>query len=386
MDFFTEKNVVYRAIRKGFRLLFRLLPVDRRKIVFDNFFGRGFGDDPKYIAQELHAREPELKFYWLVKDQPVSLPEWIRPVKIGTIRCYYHMSTAAVWVDNIKNIPKPGKRKGQFYVQTWHSTLGFKMNEQDAPTLPEHYRKRAMEDAWKTDLMYSDNDFRLEKYRTRYWYSGPVIKCDVPRMGILINTPEALRQQVYSHFGVSPEKKLVMYAPTFRKNTDLSIYAFDYEACISALEDRFGGEYVLLIRLHPNEAKRAAGLEIYRSGRILNASDYPDMQELLAVCDVLITDYSGCMFDFSFSGKPVFLLAQDLEAYLAEDRAAYFTLDQVPFRLARSSGELLSHIADFSEDTYHRECHKFKQRIGFQDSGNGARVIADIILEKMQIR
>ena len=381
--FFDERNIVFRALRKGMCGLFYFLPISRKKIVFDNFGGKGFGDDPKYIAQELLNRNLGLKLYWLVKGEQPSLPEGIIPLKLGSIRACYHMSTAAVWVDNIKNVPKVRKKKGQFYIQTWHSTLGFKKNEADAPTLSQNYVNKAKADAAKTDLMYSNNDFRLEKYRTRYWYSGPVLKCDVPRMGILLNPGEALRQQVYRSFGMDPEKKLVLYAPTFRKETDLEGYRFDYDRCLQVLEKTFSGSFAMLIRLHPNESPRAGELTEYIPQRICNASGYPDMQELLAVCDVLITDYSGCMFDFGFAEKPVFLLAKDLESYLAKDRQAYFSLDQLPFSLAQSSRELEENIAAFSGDAYRRACRQFKESIGLTDSGRGAQVIADIILEKL---
>lgn len=386
MFFFQEKNIAFRALRKGLTILFGFLPVNPRKLVFDNFGGKGFGDDPKYIAQELLRRDPSLKIYWLVKGEPMVFPREIRTIPVGSIRANYHFCTAAVWVDNIKNNPKPPKKPGQFYLQTWHSTLGFKKNEADAPTLDQNYINKSKADAKKTDLMYTNNDFRLDKYRNCYWYSGPVIKCDVPRMSILLNPPAGLRESIRSCFGIPAEHKVVLYAPTFRKKTNLDVYRFDLESCLDTLEQKFGGRFTALIRLHPNESGRAGELMAHPSERICNASNYPDMQELLAGCDVLITDYSGCMFDFSVTGKPVFLLAQDLEDYLAKDREAYFRLDQLPFPLAQSSEELLADIGKFSEEHYRKRCSEFWDSVGLCDSGNGSAVIADLILEKLSQR
>ena len=386
MAFFRESNIAFRALRKSLTILFGLLPVDRKKLVFDNFGGKGFGDDPKYIAQELLRRDPSLKIYWLIKGKQDGFPKEIRTVPVGSIRANYHFCTAAVWVDNIKNLPKPRKRANQFYLQTWHSTLGFKKNEADAPTLEQNYIEKSKADAAKADLMYTNNDFRLEKYRNHYWYSGPVMKCDVPRLGIILNPPAGLREAVCSKFGIPAEHKILLYAPTFRKKTNLDAYRFDMGRCLHALEEKFGGAFSALVRLHPNESARAGELLNNDQMSIFNATKYPDMQELLAVCDVLITDYSGCMFDFGVSGKPVFLLAQDLEDYLAKDREAYFRLDQLPFSLSRNIEELITNIESFSENCYLQHCGDFWNSIGLHDSGNGSKVIADLIQAKLSQR
>lgn len=108
------------------------------------------------------------------------------------------------------------------------------------------------------------------------------------------------------------------------------------------------------------------------------------MQELLAVSDVLITDYSGCMFDFGFTGKPVFLFAKDLANYLAEDRDVYFNLDELPFALATSEEELFKNIREFDPEEYCGLNSSFKSQIGFEDYGNGAAYIAEIILNKLK--
>lgn len=378
-----RENVIYRAYKRQMSRLISYLPVKSNKVIFDNFGGRGYGDDPKYIAEELRIKQPQLKLIWVTSDMSIQLPHGIKKVKYGTLRAAYHWATAKVWVDNIKSSIKVRKKPEQFYIQTWHSTLGLKKNEQDAKTLTEKYKKQAIEDAAITDLMYSDNDFRLDKYKKRYWYHGEVIKCDVPRMSIMIKPAQGIREKVYCAFKIEPDKKTVLYAPTFRKKSEPEAYLFDYDRCISVLEEKFGDEFVMLLRLHPNEARYAMELEVYDGKKIIYASDYPDMQELLAVCDVLITDYSGCMFDFGFTGKPVFLFAKDLERYLAEDRNVYFDLNELPYTLAITEEELLNNINGFDPKEYCSLGDVFKKRIGFEDCGNGAAYIAKIILNKL---
>lgn len=364
------------SMKKGLAFFCRLLPL-QNKVVLSNFEGRGFGDDEKYIALEILKVYPNIRLVWFVRNMHEPLPVGIKPVKYGSFMAVYELSTAKVWVDNIKSSFRVPKRKGQFYIQTWHSTLGFKMNEADAPSLWNWYVEKAKKDAAITDLMYSNNDFRIEKYRKRYWYNGLVIKCDIPRVSILINTPKELRSTVYQYFNISKEKKIVLYAPTFRKSDNLDNFIFDYELVIKTLEKKFCGKFVMLLRLHPNFAILQNGLKY--SSNVIPASSYPDIQELLAVSDVLISDFSGCMFDFSIPKKPVFLIAKDYHEYIKKDRKLYFKLEELPFSMALSCEELCKNIQSFDYIEYQAKCTSFLDSIGLVDTGHGAEYIANII-------
>ena len=154
---YIRKMIIYRKLKQGIISVLYIFPINNKKIVFDNFEGRGFGDDPKYIAEELLKRNLDFKIIWVARDTQISMPSGISVVKYGTIRAAYHWITARIWVDNVKSTLRPQKRKGQYYIQTWHSTLGFKKNEKDAPNLPIRYIKKAVADGKQIDLMYSDN-------------------------------------------------------------------------------------------------------------------------------------------------------------------------------------------------------------------------------------
>ena len=358
-----------------------IFPIQTNKIVFDNFGGRGFGDDPKYIAKELLSRDINLKLIWVTTDPTIDLPQGIQTVKYGTIRAAYHWITAKVWVDNIKSTIRPPKRNGQYYIQTWHSTLGFKKNEADAENLPIRYIEQAKKDGKQIDLMYSNNDFRYDKYTNRFWYSGEVIKCDVPRIGELFCKDREKIDRVYSNLKINLNKKIVLYAPTFRKNIDKSIYHLNANEICKSLEKKFGGKFEFVIRLHPNDKEIAN--EIVKEMNVVDATDYPDMQELLSVVSILITDFSGTMFDFGFTRKPVFLYAKDVERYIKQERKWYFGFDQVPFTLSQTEDELIECIVKFDIEKYIHECALFEKKIGFVDSGNGSKIIADRILKEI---
>lgn len=362
--------------RKLLEVIFRQFPL-QDKVVFDNFGGRGMGDDPKYIALELLKRHSHLRLYWIVSGSCVHVHPDITPIRLKSFMYYYHVMTAKVLVDNIKHSHHLQKRAGQYYIQTWHATVPLKKAEQEVFNLGQYYIINAVRHAIDTDLMYSDNDFHKYRFEHSFWYRGTVLKCDVPRISILLNTPKDLNRQVREHYGIDESLKIVMYAPTFRGGDGLGPVFWDYHRIIRVLSKRFGCDFVMLLRLHPNLASEASCIAY--DDTILNATDYPDMQELLAISDVLITDYSSSMFDFGVTGHPVFLYCEDLDEYSSADRGLEFSMDKLPFPSARSVDEFEKIINDFSLEKYQIERKAFYDSIGFVDSGHGSEVIADII-------
>jgi len=365
---------------KLYNYFLRILPL-QDKVVFCNFFGRGLGDDPKYIALALKKINPKIKLYWVTDGKwNIKLSSGIFPLKLWSREYFYHMATSKVWVLNIKNMPKPAKKSKQLYIQTWHASISLKQVEKDVErSLNPDYVKATQADSHLIDLMYANNDFQLNKYKTVYWYNGRVLKCDVPREAVLLNPPLGLKTKILSKYGIDDDAKIVLYAPTFRKGVaDIGVYSWNYLKVVDALERKFEGKFVLFLRLHPNIANLAK--DIHYDGNVIPVTNYPDMQELLSVSDVMINDYSSSMFEFGLLLKrPVFLLAKDLEEYTSSDRTLEFSLDELPFPLSVSEEELLDKIGKFEELSYIEKLERFNRKINMMDSGTGDSYVANII-------
>lgn len=121
----------------------------QNKVVFSNFFGRGLGDDVKYILLDLLKRENRPILCWVVSDKTIELPDGVIPIRYRSLSYVFHLCTAKVWVFNIRNLYKTKKRNGQYYIQTWHGgMLGLKRAEQVvAASLSEDYVTAAMIDS-----------------------------------------------------------------------------------------------------------------------------------------------------------------------------------------------------------------------------------------------
>lgn len=384
--------VMIKRIKKFFykvlSLAFHAVPL-QDIVVLNSFQGRGFGDDPKYIALEILRRKEKVKLVWLVENiNDKRFPEGIIRVHQNSLLACYYLTVAKVWIDNCRGISsKVFKRKGQFYIQTWHCTFGLKKlgtdNEKSSMAAKEYVRR----DMQNVNLMYSNSDFRVEKYKTTFWYEGPVLKCDVPRVAFIKNQPHGLKEHLCKEIGIDKNMKIAMYAPTFRDDDTKSVdvYKYDFLLLVQALERRFGGSFVLLLRLHPNLRNIYNPDDFCLNDVVVDVTYLPDMEELLCVTDILFTDFSSSMFDFSIAGKPVVLVAKDYQHYIEKDRGLYFNPQtDLPFVFCESQDELIHAIRDFDEEAYKKRCNTFYNQIGLEDKGNGDKQIADIVLNHLK--
>lgn len=364
--------------------LCRLLPVDSRKVLFSSYYGRGFSDNPKAIAQALLDSGESVRLQWIVKssEEARSLPAGIQPVPYTGLRRILAVSTAKVWVDNCRKYER-AKRPGQFYMQTWHG-FALKRIEQDAAdSLAPEYVQGCVRDSGQTDLMVSGSAFMTKLYRNSFWYGGEVAEFGSPRNDIFFHPDSTIHCRLRDFFHLPQDQRLLLYAPTFRADGSTAAYGLDAEGALAACEARFGGSWSALIRLHPNAAKLSAGLFPYDGRRILDATDYPDMQELLVAVDLLVTDYSSSMFDYALRGAPCVQFATDIEEY-KNDRNFYFSLDSLPFPLARSNGELHQIISAYDPAAYQERWRAFARENGFCEDGAAARRCAQWILDRMK--
>src|SRR5699024_2302794 len=136
-------------------------------------------------------------------------------------------------------------------------------------------------------------------FRSAFQYEGKVIEEGYPRNDIFYE--ENLKDkenQIRRKLGIESDKKVILYAPTFRDNQKKGKkFIAENKINFGIFERRLVKEYVLLIREHvliSNKLKIPKEFQHY----ILNVSNYPNIQELMIVSDMLVTDYSSVMFDY----------------------------------------------------------------------------------------
>ena len=359
-----------------------LAPISKNKILFDNFGGRGYGDNPKFIADEILRQGLGYDLVWMVNshEEVRSLPPGIRAVKRGSLRLLRELATAKVWVDNIKNGIVSHKRKGQYYIQTWHGGgIPLKLVEQQVEgLLDRHYVVTNKRMSRQIDLILSENDIISRRYREAFWLpeSCEIFEHGLPRNDIFFTSQATIAAKRKNY--ADERTCLLLYAPTFRDDGSTEGYRLNIRDLRETLEKKTRRPWKVIVRLHPNAMKDGA-LFTY-DDYIIDGSQEADAQTLTLISDMLITDYSGLMYNFLLMQRPIFLFATDLEHFQQHCRPLTPIYQQLPFALCRSNHELLNAIMTFDEESYYQRVQHFMQSrlLPFDDGHASEHVVGRI--------
>ena len=381
------KNKLLLVKNKMILMLFyclRFFPVKKNKVVVESYDGRGYSDEGKAICDSLLKKKSDLDIVWLVRDTSMKAPFGIRYVKLNSIKGVYELVTAKIWMDNRRKLSYVRKRKEQFYIQEWHGGGPcLKYIEKDATALPAEYVAYARNDSKMADLMISGSKWRTNNIKSSFWYDGEIIECDLMKNEDNRSDCE-ICDEVFNFFDeLGANDNILLYAPTFRADHDLSCYHMDFEAVRRALIDKYGGEWKIIVRLHPNIAN-LDGFMTY-SESIINGSKYPGINDLIVASKFLVTDYSGCMFEGFRLKTKVVLYALDLEHYTSNERGLYFDIRNLPSPLCENMEQFISCIRNFDEDKYEEQRQNFVDEIGYCKEP-GPEIIADRVLEVIEER
>lgn len=366
-------------------VVFKIFPIKNNKIVVCSLFGKGYGDNPKYIIEELLKRNKNLDIVWLVKKQyyeEINIPDGVRKVPYTFFNILFQLSTAKIWIDNCRKQTWSMKRKSQIYIQTWHGNIGFKKVEKSAEeVLAYNYLYCAKKDSKMADLFVSSSDYTTNLYRTDFWYNGEILQCGSPRNDKIFNNDIETIKKVKDYYNIKDEDKILLYAPTFRVDGTLEPYDIDYNRLLKKLKEKYNCNWKILIRLHPNISSKSELIQY--NDEIVNATMYPDMQELLVATNILVTDYSSSIFDYAITKKMAIIYASDIQDYV-KDRGFEIEYKDTPFPIAENNDQLISILDNFDIVEYETNVDRFYNKLGLKEDGNASEKVADYIIEKIE--
>ena len=339
--------------------------------------------NPRYLTEYLLENNPEFEIFWVFKGNvdTSGVDKRIKCVRYKSLRYFLLVNTAEFFITNARTDPYRiywHKRKGQKYVMLWHGGVALKRIEKDAESqLSYSYLKKAKIDSKVCDLMVSGCRFQTSLLKEKFWYDGEILEKGIPRNDVFFDEarhPE-MRERICRKYGISPDSRIVLYAPTFRRDKSIEPYRINWSRVVPELRKIYDTEKIsVLLRLHPNLIGKADASSLINDESVIDVTRYHDMQELLCVSDLLITDYSSSMFDITMLKKPCMLYATDIEKY---NRGYYFDFAELPFPLARNEEELIGNIRTFDSAAYDESVESFfEKHIGLCEDGNASKAIA----------
>ena len=364
-----------------FFYLFRIFPIDEKKVFFSSFHGRNCEGNPRYVSIYLHENRKDIKQVWSSRENnKIELWKNMKKVNWGSIKMIYEMATSKVWVDSHSVPTWIKKRKNQVFIQLWHGGLGMKKIVNDFAGLTKEYEKMIAHGSKIANLFVSNSKFLTNIYRNAFKYNGEILEIGFPKNDIFyssIDNINKIRKEVIDKLGISSNKKIALYAPTFRENRRLDVYNIDLKLLKEVLEQRFKEEFIVLFRLHVDVRHLSKDFQ-EKNPECIDASYYDNMQDLIIATDVFITDYSSGIFDFASLRRPGFLFASDINEY-EKERGLYYDLRDLPFPLAQTNEELKNSIIKFNEDEYKTKLENFFLEVGLKDNSSSTDKVSKII-------
>lgn len=331
-----------------FFYLSRLFPRDKRKV----FLIATHDDSPEgnvgIVAKAIERKYSDHKLIWFTRKDRIT-----NPLNFFVKKAYHLATSSYVFLDN-EFLPMAYLKfdKAVRVVQLWHGTGTIKKFGQDANTGSlKNLEYRANQRI--THLIVNSEAVKPE-YASAFGIGEErIYVLGLPRTDLLLDEVfmEKKREAFWNEYPSLREKRCILYAPTFRDDeVDEPKIHLDLER----LSTELSPEEAVLIRLHPHVAERIGDvLEKGKWKNIINVSGYSGVTTLLAVSDVLVTDYSSIVFEYCLRKKPMIFYAYDLEHFEVEGRSFYRDYRKfVPGRIVMDQEELMKQLGeqDISEN------------------------------------
>lgn len=369
------------VIRYLMRVLY-IFPIKKNRIVFNSYRGGQYSCSPKYISQKLIRMYPNrFEIIWLFnnpKNFSYLKDEGIKVIDYSSFKRFYYEATSKISINNIGSFSYMPLRKGQEHINTWHAAVSYKKVGLSEIKNDAIIKRTLLMTSKETTLYLSACKFFSEYcIPIDFGYYGDILEYGIPRNDMLyLQDIEEYRRKVLTYYGIDFRSMVVLYAPTWRYDPEYETKPIDFILLKDAVEKKFNRECVIIFRAHHITGSNGVNYEW-----IIDSTDYPDSQEVLAASDIMITDYSSMIWDYSLLKRPCFLYVPDLKTYISE-RGFHIPIKEWGFPLCETNEKLRSAIFDFDESSYLDNVHKHHMTLGSYETGHSAEKVCEWINSK----
>lgn len=355
------------------------LPVKKNRVMVYIHDRNGFTCNPKYVVKKLvELYGDKLEIIWATMH-PETCQEisdlGVKVIKSNTKEQMLKYVRTRFFITNDAFPSWATHRWNQKWLNTWHGAINYKHIGIDylAPMSPYAEKIFKMKNKQPDFFLSGSEFFTKDTSKSFYYDEKAFVPSGLPRNDAFFEDQTEICKKVRKFYNIDDDKKIAIFAPTFRLGMKSNTFGMDFKMVCDALSERFGGEWVILFRNH-NFVK---GKQTYAG--VINASGYHDMQELMCASDVLISDYSSCLYDFSLTRKPTFVYATDIDSYVQNERSFAYPIEKWPYPIAASNEELVEKIKEFDQNDFKQKVEEHFKDAGAYDNGNASKYVADLV-------
>ncbi len=338
----------------------------KKKILFmsetrDEMQGNLLALNKRMIEKNL---DKEYKFYYSFKKVLSDKKSIIYYLKTIALLAKVHY----IFIDDYAPIFNLVKLKDTKLIQLWHAGVGFKSvgysrfgkSGSPHPLVSPHRAYDYAVVASPNLIKTYQEVFGLTK---KHFLAPGMLRLD----GYLDeDTIKNAKEKIYDKYPMLKDKQVILFAPTYRGADQPSAYYDFSKIDMEKLYDTCKkNKYITIFKFHPFIKEKIKIDEKYKD-YLIDVSDYPDINELFYITDILITDYSSNIYEFSLFSKPIIFFDYDLEKY-AILRGVHSNLENSPGNVVRTFDEVIMLLKNKKFDI--DKVKKFKEEnILIQDS------------------
>lgn len=342
------------------RFIGLFVKTDPNLILFISYGGQKYDDSPRVVYEYLKENPVSAKhrLVWAF-IAPEQFPQVLDKVRVDTPRYYITALRAGIWITNSSasrglNFKKKQTRNYMFT----HGMTGIKKIGADIQSADKAF-KIGFEEHFDAIFVEGKKEIPL---LVQAWGKNPEVfrTTGLPRNDDLATVTEEEIRSIKARLGVPANKKVILYAPTFREfsRADDGRNALGIPIDFKKWEAALGEEYVMLITAHYEVAKLLD--ELPKNDFVINAFKYPVLNDLIKVSDILISDYSSIVFDYAIMERPILCYGYDYDSYSVE-RGLYTDLEELFYDgVLRTEDVLLNAVVNMDYDA---ECAYTREKI-----------------------
>lgn len=363
-------------------------PVNKNLILYQSYHGSSFSCNPyaifKYLIESKEYKN--LTHIVVVKDQTVVKKKYVHLknvifVEIHSYLYAKYLATAKFLINNTTFLPYFVRRKEQVYLNTWHGTP-IKCNGKKIPNNKFEYKNTTRNILQYTHLIYP-NKHLLESVlidnQAEDLFSGNTSFTGYPRIDLMINATNKTKEELIKKYEIDKTKPTLLYVPTWRGN--LSNIEFDTSKLIRDIEILSELPINLFFKSHNFVQEKIKNLSLNAK----SVENCTDINEFLAITDILVTDYSSIFFDFLPAKKPIIFYTYDYDKYINE-RQLYFDIKSMPGTICNDIQSLELEVNKILNNKWqlHKNHKKIQEIFCSKEDGKATKRAVDFLFNNKE--
>lgn len=384
------KQLIKNITIQLYKVLTYLIPTDKKIIIFQSSNGRNYTGNPRYIYEEMVCQglDEEYECIWFLFDTSIEIPGRCKKIRNNYFPYFWYLMRAGFWVFDSRQPLYCRKKKSVTYIQTWHGTplkkLALDMDRMDmgGSTDINDYHRQFLVTCKDWDYLISQNNFSTEIFRSCFAFKDrPILEIGYPRNDILIRDNKKDKIIEYKKMlGLPLDKKIILYAPTWRDN-EFSVkgkYKFASKLNFDKAQKELSDEYIFIVKYHYLVSDKIDWSPY--EGFVYTFDETKDIAWLYLVSDMMITDYSSVMFDYSLLKRPMLFFAYDLQDYKENLRGFYFDfVEEAPGPISRDTNQLINDIKSYEPLKWEDKYQTYSNKYNHVDDGHASEKVIDLI-------